>query len=68
MLFYFYTGLGHYQSIGQASQVKGAIEGEKIVQIACSGDCVLALSGEFVSSTTLFSNFFFLFFMNDHKY
>lgn len=38
------TGLGHYQSIGQASQVKGAIEGEKIVQIACSGDCVLALS------------------------
>lgn len=38
------TGLGHYQSIGRPSQVKGDLEGERIVQIACSADCVLALS------------------------
>ncbi|CAI9721390.1 Hypothetical predicted protein [Octopus vulgaris] len=40
------TGLGHYKNVSQATQVKGDIEGVNIKQIACSGDCVLALSDE----------------------
>lgn len=39
------TGLGHFNSTGQWSQVLGDIEHEKIVKIATKFDCVLALNG-----------------------
>ncbi|GAB1606706.1 RCC1-like G exchanging factor-like protein [Argonauta hians] len=40
------TGVGHYRNVSQVSQVKGDIEGVNITQVACSGDCVLAVSAE----------------------
>lgn len=38
------TGLGHYNNQFEPSLVKGDIEGEKIVQLSCAADCVLAVS------------------------
>ncbi|XP_035207669.1 RCC1-like G exchanging factor-like protein isoform X2 [Stegodyphus dumicola] len=38
------TGLGHYSNQFTPARVKGDIEGEKIVQISCAADCVLAVS------------------------
>lgn len=42
------TGLGHYGSTAQPTWVRGAIDGERIVRLAGSVDCVLALNGEWV--------------------
>lgn len=41
------TGVGHYRNTDRITKCVGDIVGEKIVDISCSGDCVLALSGEF---------------------
>ncbi|XP_055684508.1 RCC1-like G exchanging factor-like protein [Lutzomyia longipalpis] len=38
------TGNGTYETSGTINQAKGDIAGEKIVKLACSADCVLALS------------------------
>lgn len=38
-------GLGHYDNQFTPSLVKGDIENEKIVQLSCAADCVLAVSG-----------------------
>lgn len=38
------TGLGHYASVAQPTRVRGDIEGERIVRVAGSVDCVLALN------------------------
>ncbi|XP_054714057.1 RCC1-like G exchanging factor-like protein [Uloborus diversus] len=38
------TGLGHYNNQFKPALVKGDIEGERIVQLSCSADCVLAVS------------------------
>lgn len=43
--FVLFLGQGHFDSIGLLSQVKGDIEGEKIVHVASRMDCVLAVSG-----------------------
>lgn len=39
------TGLGHFNSTGEFTQVLGDIENEKIVKLACKFDCVFALNG-----------------------
>lgn len=41
------TGLAHYRNEHRPSLVKGDIAGENIVKLACTADCVLALSGWF---------------------
>jgi len=38
------TGLGHYKNQFTPCLVKGDIENEKIVQLSCAADCVLAVS------------------------
>ncbi|CAL1273742.1 unnamed protein product [Larinioides sclopetarius] len=38
------TGLGHYNNQYEPALVKGDIEGEKITQLSCAADCVLAVS------------------------
>lgn len=38
------TGQGHYQNEWRTSRVRGDIDGEKIVQVSCAADCILALS------------------------
>ncbi|XP_014219896.1 RCC1-like G exchanging factor-like protein [Copidosoma floridanum] len=40
------TGLGHYNNEYKPSAVKGAIQGQKIIKLACTADCVLALSDQ----------------------
>ena len=40
------TGVGHYDSVSEATEAQGDVKGEKIVKIATSGDCVLALNGK----------------------
>lgn len=40
------TGQGHFNSIGEWTRVRGDIENEKIVKLACKFDCVLALNGK----------------------
>lgn len=39
------TGLGNYDNQSIPAAVKGDITSEKIVKVASSGDCVLALNG-----------------------
>ena len=39
------TGVGHYNNTERLTKCIGDIAGEKIVKIACSADCVLALNG-----------------------
>ena len=38
------TGLGHYQNTGEPTRVRGDVEGEVVVKVACAADCVLALT------------------------
>lgn len=38
------SGLGHYESIDQPTLLQGDISGERIVKVASSADCVLALN------------------------
>lgn len=38
------TGCGHYKPVGHPIQVKGDIEGERIVSVGSRGDCSLAVS------------------------
>lgn len=38
------TGRGHYLNSSDIMEIKGDIEGEKIIKLACSSDCVLALN------------------------
>lgn len=52
-LFSFLPGLGHYKCTGTPSLVRGDIEGEKIVHLACKGDTVLAVSGNYLGSVLL---------------
>ena len=40
------TGLGHYDNQTSPALIKGDIQGEKIVKVACSADNVLALNGK----------------------
>lgn len=40
------TGLGHFNSTGEWTQVLGDIENENIIKLACKFDCVLALNGK----------------------
>lgn len=40
-------GLGHYQTEWKPTRVGGDILSERIVKVTGSGDCVLALSGEY---------------------
>uniref|UniRef100_A0A1B0FLZ6 RCC1-like domain-containing protein n=1 Tax=Glossina morsitans morsitans TaxID=37546 RepID=A0A1B0FLZ6_GLOMM len=40
------TGQGHYNTTGTIVQAMGDISGEKIVKLACSCDCVLALNNK----------------------
>lgn len=40
------TGLGSYENQALPASVKGDITTEKIVKVASTGDCVLALNGE----------------------
>lgn len=44
------TGLGHYASTATPTQVCGDIEGEQIIKVAGSVDCVLALNGKWNST------------------
>ena len=44
-----FKGLGHYKITARPQQVKGDIEGEKIVSLGGKGDCVLAVSGKLFS-------------------
>lgn len=46
------TGLGHYGSQAEPTQVRGDIDGERIVKVAGSVDCVLALNGKILHSYT----------------
>ena len=39
------TGLGHYNNQESMDKLKGDIDGEKIVKVACVADNVLALNG-----------------------
>lgn len=39
------TGLGHYKSVSQWTNIEGDIKNEKIVKVACKYDCALALNG-----------------------
>lgn len=39
------TGLGHYNSESRFTRIRGDIEGENIVKIACRSDFVIALNG-----------------------
>ena len=39
------TGLGHYETRYLPSKVTGDVQGENIVKVATSADCVLALNG-----------------------
>lgn len=39
------TGLGTYENQAIPTSVKGDISSEKIVKVASTGDCVLALNG-----------------------
>ena len=41
------TGLGHYDSSDEPTEIEGDIKGEKIVKVVCAADCVLALNGKF---------------------
>lgn len=41
------TGLGTFDNTGIPSPVKGDITSEKIVKIASTADCVLALNGKY---------------------
>lgn len=38
------TGRGHYLNSSEIMEIKGDIQDEKIVKLACSSDCVLALN------------------------
>ncbi|XP_042908664.1 RCC1-like G exchanging factor-like protein [Parasteatoda tepidariorum] len=40
------TGLGNYNNQFTPAMLKGDIEGEKIVQLSCAADCVLAVSSK----------------------
>lgn len=40
------TGLGHFKNCDMFTRVKGDLEGETIVKLACRSDFVLALNGE----------------------
>lgn len=40
------TGLGHYKSVSEPSQVGGEISNERIIKVAGCVDCVLALNGK----------------------
>lgn len=40
------TGLAHYRNEFRPSLVKGDLAGQNIVKLACTADCVLALSGK----------------------
>ena len=42
------TGLGHYHNTEQISKCIGDLEGENIVKVSSSADCVLALNGKLV--------------------
>jgi len=39
------TGLGHYKNTDRISKCVGDIVGEKVIKVASSADCVLALNG-----------------------
>lgn len=41
------TGLGHYNSVAEPTLVRGDVAGEKIIKVAGTADCVLALNGKF---------------------
>uniref|UniRef100_T1H2N0 RCC1-like domain-containing protein n=1 Tax=Megaselia scalaris TaxID=36166 RepID=T1H2N0_MEGSC len=38
------TGQGHYMNSSEIKEIEGDIKGEKIVKLACSSDCVLAVN------------------------
>jgi hypothetical protein len=40
------TGRGHFDSTSDVAEVRGELEGENVVKVATSADCVLALTGE----------------------
>ena len=39
------TGLGHYENTDKMTPCIGDIQGENIVKVSCTADCVLALNG-----------------------
>ena len=39
------TGVSHYDNQEEPAEVMGDIQGEKIVKVATSADCVLAING-----------------------
>lgn len=39
------TGLGHYKNVDVFHRIKGDIDNENIVQLACRSDFVLAING-----------------------
>lgn len=55
-------GLGHYQTEWKPTQVGGDILSERIVKVVGSGDCVLALSGEYRYSVYTTTSVFVLLF------
>lgn len=51
------TGLGTYENQGVPAPVKGDITSEKIVKVASTVDCVLALNGKcFINKSMFFMN------------
>lgn len=51
------TGLGTYENQGVPAPVKGDITSEKIVKVASTVDCVLALNGKcFINRSIFFMN------------
>lgn len=45
------TGLGHFNCISSFCRVKGDLEAEKIIKVACRADFVMALSGKSIGWT-----------------
>ena len=39
------TGRGNYETTSEVTEVKGEVEGERVIKLATSADCVLALTG-----------------------
>lgn len=55
------TGLGHFNSIGKWTRVRGDIENEKIEKLASKFDCVFALNGMILFSFYSYINSYSIF-------
>ena len=61
------TGVGHYNNTERLTKCIGDIDGEKIVKLSCSADCVLALNGSCFSLCFFKYEITFIFFYSLDK-